>query len=138
MLLALINIGSSAAFNAFTSVAVSAFYVSFMISAITLLVRKLKGEQLRYGPFRLGRFGIPVTIFALSYSLIGAFFSLWPQTVAPTLKEMNWAVVIFAGIIFFSLLYWVVGARKTYTGPVVEVAREDFPLDEDPHKPESG
>ena len=130
VLLALINIGSSAAFNAFTSVAVAAFYVSFIISAVVLLRRRLAAAKLPYGPFNMGRYSIPVTVFAIAYSLIGAFFSLWPQDAHPSLKDMNWSVVIFAGMLVFSIFYWFVAARKTYTGPVVEVSLEELTIEE--------
>ena len=35
---------------------------------------------MEYGPFRLGRWGVPVTIASLVYSVIGIFFSFWPAT----------------------------------------------------------
>lgn len=75
MLFALINIGSSAAFSAFTSLAVAGCYISFVIPAALLTWKKISGQKLRYGSFKLGRAGIPITVYALAYSIIGVFFS---------------------------------------------------------------
>jgi len=33
---------------------------------------------------------------------------------------MNYAIVYLGGILFFSMLYWVVRGRKFYTGPLIE------------------
>lgn len=132
MLLVLINIGSTAAFNAFTSLSVAAFYVAFIIPALMLIRRRITGQGLRFGPFTLGRAGIAIAVFALGYSFIGAFFSFWPQVVKPSPAEMNWAVVVFAGVIAFSLVYWVLVARHTFTGPIVETSSVHTQLAEEP------
>jgi len=34
---------------------------------------------------------------------------------------MNWAVVVTAGVALFSVGYYAAYARKSYTGPLVEV-----------------
>ncbi|KAL9087692.1 MAG: hypothetical protein Q9159_003504 [Coniocarpon cinnabarinum] len=120
--LALIVIGSTAAFNAFASITVSAAYASYMIAASCLLWQKLKGMPLRYGPFTLGRAAVPILLFSLAYSAVGAFFSFWPQAPNPDATTMNWAIVVVAGTVAGSLVYWLFWARKTYTGPVIEVS----------------
>ena len=77
-------------------------------------------SDILWGPFKLGRAGVPVTILAIAYSLLGAFFSMWPTTVKPTIEGMNYCVLVFGGVLIFSLLFWVVYGRKHYTGPVLE------------------
>lgn len=131
MLLALINLGSTAAFNAFTSLTVAAFYLCFILSACSLLWRRLYGEPIRRGPFTLGKFTAPVVIFAVCYSLIGVFFSFWPQFNPPTLEQMNWSSVVLGGSMAFALLWWVVKARHEYTGPIMELTREELAIAED-------
>ncbi|EKG21164.1 Amino acid/polyamine transporter I [Macrophomina phaseolina MS6] len=56
-LLALINVGSSVAFNAFTSLVVVANYATFLLSAAVLLRKRLvvPHEEIPFGPFNLGR-----------------------------------------------------------------------------------
>ena len=78
-------------------------------------------DQLPWGPFKLGRFGVPVTIVAIAYSLLGGFFSLWPTTVNPTIVSMNYAVLVFGGVMVLSMGFWLIYGRRHYTGPVLEI-----------------
>ncbi|KAL8766223.1 MAG: hypothetical protein Q9209_006937 [Squamulea sp. 1 TL-2023] len=120
--LALINIGSTKAFNALTSLVVAAFYSSFGMAAAVLLHRKLstKSPQLLYGPFTMGRAGVPITVLALLFSILGTFFSFWPPTAEVDAVAMNWSIAVFGGVLLFSLLFWVLHGRTVYTGPIWE------------------
>ncbi|CAO1597488.1 hypothetical protein XANCAGTX0491_001296 [Xanthoria calcicola] len=136
LVLALINIGSTKAFNALTSLVIASFYSSFSIAAAVLLYRKLTstGSDLVYGSFYLGRAGIPILILSLAYSAIGFFFSFWPPTSTVDAVSMNWSVAVYGGAILFSLLFWVLHGRKVYTGPRWEVS-PDEPVHRDSHSP---
>ena len=74
----LINIGSYVAFNAFTGLVIAGFYSSFLVAASLILLKRLTKQDVpvRWGPFTLGRAGIPVNAFSIAYSIIGIFFSL--------------------------------------------------------------
>lgn len=144
-LLALINIGNNAAFNGTISLVLEGFYISYLLAIGLLLWRRLRGDMddpnsgltafssnaqadessdrsLGWGPWRLkGPLGVANNIFACCYLLILVFFSFWPNSfkvVDPT--QMNWAVVVTAGVAFFSIGYYFLNARKSYNGPVVE------------------
>ena len=73
-----------------------------------------------WGPFRLGRAGVPLTIIALMYSLVGWSFSFWPPTAAVTVKTFNWSLVVYMSVVTLAILWWVAYARHTYTGPRIE------------------
>lgn len=120
--LALINIGSTTAFNALTSLVVASFYSSFVLAATVFLHRKLttSATDTTYGPFQLGRAGIPIILLSLAYSVIGIFFSFWPQASKVTPVTMNWSVLVFGGVLIFSWFFWVIHGRKVYTGPIFE------------------
>ena len=75
-------------------------------------------SALPWGPFRLGRAGVPVTIVAIAYSLFGAFFSVWPADNKPDPQSMNYGILVFGAVIIFSLLFWVFHGRRYYRGPV--------------------
>ena len=74
-----------------------------------------------WGPFKLGKFGVPITILAILYSVLGAFFSMWPTAMHPTWATMNYCVFVYGGVLIFSMLFWLVYGRKHYTGPVIEI-----------------
>ena len=82
-------------------------------------------SEIPWGPFRLGRFGVPVTIIAILYSLLGAFFSMWPTVKKPNIQEMNYCVLVYGGVMLFSMLFWLVYGRHHYTGPVVETTSRE-------------
>ena len=125
LLLALINIGSTTVFNALTGLTVAGFYTSFIIAAAVMLHKRLTtpDSELRWGPFKLGRAGIPLLVISICYSIIGVFFSFWPSSHDPTPKTMNWSVVVFLGVVALSIVHWFMYARHVYTGPIIEIER---------------
>lgn len=126
LLLALINIGSSTAFTALTSLVIAGFYSTYLISCSVLLHKKLTtpASSIRYGPFSMGRASVPMIILAMAYSVIGIFFSFWPRSREVTAQTMSWSVAVFGGAVLFSLGFWFTYGRKVYTGPIVEVNME--------------
>lgn len=124
LLLALINIGSTTAFNALTSLVVASFYSSFALAAAVYLHRKLTtpATSMVYGPFQLGRAGVPVIVLSLAYSIVGIFFSFWPPISKVSAVTMNWSILVFGGVLLFSLFFWAIHGRNVYTGPILEIA----------------
>lgn len=123
ILLALLNIGSTAAFQAFVSALIAAYFTSFLIAAGVMLHQRLTTpeSEINWGPFRLRGFGVPVTILAILYSILGIFFSFWPAAVHPNETTMNYSVLLLGGVLIFSMIFWVLHGRKVYTGPIIEV-----------------
>jgi choline transport protein len=123
VLLALIPLGSTTAFYALTGLTVGGFYSAFMMSACVMLWRRLATPpgDIAWGPFRLGRLGVPITLLALLYSFIGWFFSFWPPTATVTVRTFNWSLVVYFGVMALSMTYYGVKARHTYTGPKIEI-----------------
>ncbi|CAG8981069.1 hypothetical protein HYALB_00013253 [Hymenoscyphus albidus] len=126
MLLALISVGSTAAFQAFFSVAVAAYYSSFFIAACVMLHKRLTTpeSELPWGPFRLGKMGFPITIGALIYTFLAVFFSFWPAVTPVNAVSMNYAALIFGGFLIICLAFWFIHGRKVYVGPIWELQGE--------------
>ncbi|CAK47173.1 uncharacterized protein An18g00960 [Aspergillus niger] len=118
-LLSLINIGSAVVLNIILSLVLEAFFASYMISLTLLLYR---GGVLNWGPFRVkGWLGTANNIFAIAYSIIMMFFGCWPPENHPAPKNINYSIVIFAGVTLISIIYYVGWARKHYQGPLAEL-----------------
>lgn len=148
VVLSLINIGSTTALNAFLSVSVVALMATYTISIACVLRKRLRGETLvpaRWSLFGsnagalgsttgggLGRWGIPINSIGLVYSLWSFFWSFWPSPEHVTPVTMNYAVVIFAGIMTTAVVVYAVHARKVYHGPVSTVRQMDEGSDESP------
>lgn len=122
LLLALINIASTAAFNAIISLVVAGFLTSYLTPIILILHKRLGGGKVAFGPWKLGsRFGAVVNVVAIVYIIIAMFFSFWPGTAVVTPANMNWSILLFGVVMMFSMVFYLVHGRKSYKGPVVEV-----------------
>lgn len=122
MLLGLINIGSSAAFNAIASLVISGYLGSYTIPIILILEKRIKNPaSIQYGPFRLGRYGIACNVFSLIWIFIVMVFSFFPAVRTDlTLETMNWSCVLWAGTMIIGVIAYFGHLRGRYNGPIVE------------------
>ncbi|KAI0886336.1 amino acid transporter [Annulohypoxylon maeteangense] len=137
VILSLVNIGDSTAFNGVISISTAGLFGSYLIAASLLLYRRVTGgiriandddvltntvgSSLTWGPWRLhGIFGVVNNIFSCIYLVFIFFFSFWPPALEVTPQTMNYAVLVFGTVIMFSMLYYAVWARKVYSGPIIE------------------
>lgn len=138
-LLSLIILGSSTAFNDLVSLSVSGLQSSYLVAISLLLYQRYRGAilpsnspvesypvadiKLRWGPWHVpGYWGNLNNTFACGYLIMVVFFSFWPTERPVTAENMNYAVLVTAAIVIFSLVYYHVWAKRVYTGPVIEVA----------------
>ncbi|KAF2245447.1 amino acid transporter [Trematosphaeria pertusa] len=128
LILGLIALGSEATFNALSGLTVAGFYSAFIISATVWLWRRVTtpAENLPWGPFRLGKLGVPTILAALVYSWVGLIFAFWPPIAAVTVETFNWSLVVYLGVIFLAIGWWFLRARKTYTGPKTEISSQQW------------
>lgn len=125
MCLALINIGSTVAFNQINSLGVCALLASYMTSISCVTVKRVRGEPLLPRRFSLGRYGLLVNAFSVLFLLLAfafCFFPPSPRGLAPA--TMNWSVFMFGAVVLGSLGYYAAWARHVYVGPV-EYVRKD-------------
>jgi amino acid transporter len=119
----LINIGSTVAFNAIGSLAVSAILGTYIISFTVLILRRLRGGPLPARRWTLGRYGIFVNIGAVLFLLVVWVFVFFPLQTPVTPSTMNWNIVMFGGTMIFACVYYVVVGKNNYTAPVELVKR---------------
>ena len=125
ILLSLINLGSSAAFNAIISLQLVSLLLTYFMSIACVLHRRLyHPEMLPRARWGLGRYGVAVNVGALLYTAFIFFWSFWPNATPVDASSFNWSVAIFMGVVAVSLtMYWTKG-RRAFDGPVVLVKRE--------------
>ena len=117
--LSLINLGSTAAFNAIISLQVAAIMFTYSISIGCVLYRRLfQSELLPPARWSLGRWGPLVNGAGLAYVLFAFFWSFWPNETPVDLESMNWCVVMFVGVAILSVVMYFVRGRHIYIGPV--------------------
>jgi len=123
MILAVLNIPSTTAFNAFIALASLGLFSSYLIAIGCMLHARLSKEGVAYGGWTLGRLGVPVNIFALVYTAYIMIFLPFPSTLPVTGSNMNYALPIFAFVVFIAIGLWFGWAKKSWPGLDAEVIR---------------
>jgi amino acid transporter len=128
-LLALINIGSSVAFNAIISLQIVALMFSYAISISCVLYRRLAHpELLPPARWSLGKWGVLINSVGLAYAIFAFFWCFWPGETPVDAESMNWGVVMFVGVAIVCALSYAVQGRKIYKGPVSTVVGREHDL----------
>ncbi|CAG8888818.1 unnamed protein product [Penicillium egyptiacum] len=129
MLLGLIYLGSSTAFNAVLSMAILGMYASYVSPIVFMLIYGRRrsaavARGLGSGSFNLGpRWGPVVNIAAILWLIIAMIFSTFPTVQPVTPGNMNYCIVVTMGwMLIGGLYYYLLGGKKRFTGPVVELA----------------
>lgn len=120
-LLALINLGSSVAFNAIVSLGIGALLASYIVSISCLRIKRWRYETLPAARWSMGKFASSVETAAILFLLVVWVFTFFPLTRQVTIQTMNWSSVIFSGVVTMALVYYYVYARRIYVGPVALV-----------------
>jgi amino acid transporter len=117
VLVAIISRASDAVFDAVSSLATTALYVSYAAPIALGVVARVRGKWTHRGPWNLGRAGIPVACVAVAYSaFVLVCFSLPPKVIYGELVAAVLVVIVLAYFVF---------ARRTFRGPKVDLAHAE-------------
>ncbi|KAK6827757.1 hypothetical protein PG987_011098 [Apiospora arundinis] len=116
MLLGLIYLGSSTAFNAFVSVGVMALAVSYGIPILLSMINGRRGVNT--ASWTVGStIGWVVNTVALAWICFEVILFSMPTAIPVTGATMNYAIVVFVGFMTISAAWYLLHARKVYKGP---------------------
>ncbi|OCK81368.1 amino acid transporter [Lepidopterella palustris CBS 459.81] len=118
ILLSLINIGSTVAFNSIASLGTCALLSSYIISCSCMFLKRWKKEPLLPSRFSLGKYGLAVNGISVVYLFVAFVFSFFPSFPHPSPSLMNWNILIYGFVVIFSLVYFFFRGRHQYVGPV--------------------
>ena len=121
ILLSLINIGSTVAFNAIASLGVASLLSSYIISFSCLIVKRLRHEPFPPARWSLGRHGLWINVVSVIFLVVIWFFCFWPIGNHPEASSMNWNVLIYCSAIIFAVAFYFVKGQHVYAGPVTLV-----------------
>jgi amino acid transporter len=77
--------------------------------------------QLIWGPWHIpGIFGIINNAYACVYMIFVIFWSVWPPETPVTYQTMNYSIVVTAGVVIFSIVWYYIRGRKEYKGPLID------------------
>lgn len=117
----LIYIGSTVAFNTFISTSILFAFFSYAIPQGILVLVGRDSLPERY--FDLGKvFGTFTNIFSVVFMMLYAVLFCFPLSIPTTVVSMNYvSVVLVGGMGFITILWFVGGKRKTFSGPDIQM-----------------
>lgn len=121
ILLSMINIGSTVAFNAIASLGVASLLSSYIISFSCLILKRYRGEPLPHARWSLGKHGMWINAVAVVFLLMTFIFSFFPLATPVVASTMNWNVLIYGSAIIFAVGFYFARGKHVYEGPVVVV-----------------
>lgn len=119
-LIGLIYVGNTTAFNAILSMSILGMYASYVVPIAFMLIygrAPSPHRTLRFGPFRLGKWGVAVNVIALAWGVLAMLFSMFPSYQPVTPQNMNYSSAVMAGWISVGAAYFYVFQRRSYEGP---------------------
>lgn len=120
IILCLINLGSTFAFNIIIGLSSTGSLATYFCSIGCLISARLRGDALPPARWSLGRYGMAINIAAFLWSVQVFVFCFFP-VVVPVIGDMdnfNWVCVIFGAVVILSAGFYALHGRKHYTGPV--------------------
>lgn len=125
-ILGLPSLGSSVAFAAATSIATIGLYISY---GIPIALRVVYRDAFVRGPFHLGRFSYPVAISAVLWIAFISIAFVLPQVNPVNSQTLNYSIVAVGVVVVYSVGFWLLSARKWFTGPVRQIEAEELGID---------
>lgn len=116
-LLMLLNIASVSAIFAILSLGNIALYLSYLMAVVFFLLHKLRGGPLVHGPFKLGKVGYAINVFAICFLIFIIIWLPFPPFLPVTWTNMNYAGPIVGAIIVIGLVDWFIWGHKRFSVP---------------------
>ncbi|OQD68868.1 hypothetical protein PENDEC_c030G04593 [Penicillium decumbens] len=124
VLLSLINIGSTAAFNAVASVMIAALFATYILSIGAFIRARLQPGGIPPSRFSLGKLGLPINVFSVAYLCFAIIFTFFPTANNPTPVNMNWSILVFGVVVIFAIIQYLIHGRRIYQSPVSQVRKD--------------
>lgn len=121
LLMVLLIFGGPLTVGALFSIGAIAQYIAFTIPIFIRLF--FVGNRFRPGPWNLGKLTLPIGGIACAFVILMVPIMCFPAERGSDLdaQGMNWTCLVFGAPMLFSLIWWVVSARKWFKGPKVNL-----------------
>jgi amino acid transporter len=122
-LLGLPYLWNPTAYAAVTSIAVIGLYIAYVLPT---LLRLLQGDSFQRGPWHLGKWSKPIGVVAVAWVIFITVLFMLPQVSPVTAQTFNYTPIAVLVVLGFAGTWWVVSARKWFTGPKVQGTPEEL------------
>jgi amino acid permease (GABA permease) len=123
LILGLPYLWNDAAYAAVTSIATIGLYIAY-VSPTFLRLRQ--GSSFKRGPWHLGSWSYPVGIIAVIWVVFITILFMLPTGSPVTWSNFNYTVVAVVAVVGFAGIWWLVSARRWFTGPRVQGTPEEL------------
>jgi hypothetical protein len=115
IVLGVLNLWSTVAFNAAITINVIGLYTAY---AIPVFLRLRQGEDFQRGPWHLGRWSKPVGWIAVGWVALADLLFILPAT-QPVTEWSNfpYTLPVYLVIVGGAALWWSTSAKKWFVGP---------------------
>jgi amino acid permease (GABA permease) len=114
---------NATAYAAVTSIAVIGLYVAYVLPTF---LRLRRGADFEPGPWHLGRWSRPIGTIAVVWVVFITVLFMLPTASPITATNFNYTVIAVVVVLGFAGIWWVVSARKWFTGPKVQGSPEEL------------
>ncbi len=114
---------NATAYAAVTSIAVIGLYIAYVLP---VFLRLLQGDRFERGPWHLGRWSRPVGVIAVAWTLVISVLFMLPTNSPVTAANFNYTPLAVLLVLGFAGTWWLVSARKWFTGPKVQGTPEEL------------
>lgn len=104
VLLSLVNIGSTAAFNAIASVMITALFTTYILPSTSFVRTRLPPAGVPRSRFQFGKLDLSVNVFSVAWLCFAIIFTFFPTANDPTPVHMNWSIVVPGFMLIFAIL----------------------------------
>jgi amino acid permease (GABA permease) len=111
------------AYAAVTSIAVIGLYIAYVLPTF---LRLRQGDAFDRGPWHLGRWSRPIGIIAVAWVAFITVLFMLPQVSPVEAATFNYTPVAVLVVLGFAGIWWLVSARKWFTGPKVQGSPEEL------------
>jgi amino acid transporter len=108
---------SPTAYAAVTSIATIGLYIAYIIPTF---LRRRKGDEFQQGPWHLGKWSPFIGWLGVVWVIFISILFMLPETgpfKSITWKTFNYAPIAVGVVLAYSGIFWLVSARKWFTGP---------------------
>jgi len=114
---------NNTAYVAVTSISVIGLYIAYVMP---VFLRLRAGDRFERGPWHLGRWSRPIGIVAVVWVVFISFLFILPTANPITASNFNYTIVAVGAVVLFAGAYWMLSARKWFTGPRVQGTPEEL------------
>ncbi|MDA8323052.1 MAG: amino acid permease [Actinomycetota bacterium] len=123
LILGLPYLFNATAYAAVTSIAVIGLYIAYVLPTF---LRLRQGSRFQRGPWHLGRWSYLIGTIAVVWVIIITILFMLPVYSPITVGNFNYTIVAVLVVLGFAGIYWLVSARKWFTGPKVQGSAEEL------------